>query len=510
MNIPLSIAPPATHRLDWRTIVMALLFAILSLFLTTAANRFPSSYHPDEPSKARQILGGEYNFHHPMLLLDATRAIMAVAHVPADADAATIAGRWASALFTAGAIFCLVLLAALLAGPLAGFVAGCLLVANHQLFELAHYFKEDPAMMLGVSVFFLALLCYDRSPSLPRAFALGAALGLAISGKYLGAIVAPLAFALIWIRPRRLPAAGLCLAGALVVMALANLPVLLHPTDFAEGFSREVDFAVIGHKGITRSVPHGVYWKVFLDSTMPVRWLPLVALLLIACYVSLALRRKQASAAEWMIALFPIGFGLLLSFFPKTNHRYFLPATAILLTLAAIGACTLSRFSWKDRQIFGRAGNPWPALVALFLCLAAQMPTFLDYYSGFHLDGRTAMADYLRQHVPAGTIIAQDKRVDLDALHLPYDFRGKLFAAEVGTIDELRAQHIEYVAVAEGDYGRYFQDKLRPTDDGAALFAERYKFYDRLFHEGEKLYECPAGTLQYLQPHIMLYRLPPR
>jgi hypothetical protein len=506
MNLGLLTTPPA--RLDWRSTILALLFAALSLVLTTEANRFPSSYHPDEPSKARQILEGEYNFHHPMLLLSTTRVIMVLAQVPADADAVTIAGRWASALFTAGAIFCLVLVATLLAGKLAGFCAGCLLVVNHQLFELAHYFKEDPAVLLGLSAFFLALLLYDRSPSLWRAMALGAALGLAISGKYLGAVVAPLALALLWLRPRRLPAIALCLGAAAAVIAVVNLPVLLHPAGFAEGFTREVEFAALGHKGITRSVPHGVYWKVFIDSTMPVRWLPVVGLLLVAFYMSLVLRRRQATAAEWMVALFPVGFGLLMSFFPKTHHRYFLPATAVLLAIAAAGAARLTLFTWRERPLFGRPENPWPALAALTLALAAQIPTFLDYQRGFHHDGRTAMAEYLRAHVPAGAIIAQDKRVDLDALGLPYEFRGKLFASEVGTIDDLRKQGIAYVAVAEGDYGRFFQKTLRPTDEGAEKFSRYREFYDRLFREGQKLHECPAGTLQYLQPHIILYRLP--
>jgi hypothetical protein len=509
-----------SRRIASRDLLMALLFAALSLALFTQANRFPSTYHPDEPSKARQILNGEYNFHHPMLLLSATRTIMALAHIPAEQDAVTIAGRWASAIFTSGAIFCLVLLAALLGGSLAGFAAGCLLVANHQLFELAHYFKEDPAVLLGLSAFFLALLLYDRAPSPARALALGATLGLAISGKYLGAVVAPLAFVLLWLRRDRAGfplAAALCLGGTLGVIALANLPVLLNPAGFADGFEREVDFAVLGHKGITRSVPHGVYWKVFIDSTMPIRWLPVVGLLLVAHYAALILRRRKVSAAEWMVALFPIGFGLLLSFFPKTHHRYFLPADAIFLTLAGVSAVMLARFSWKGRPVFGRIANPWPALAILGLAMAAQLPTFLDYYRGFSHDGRTAMADYLRATVPAGTIIAQDKRVDLDALHLPYDFRGKLFAAEVAedkvtkkiSLDVLRAQGIEYVAVAEGDYGRYFEKSLRPTDDGAELYAQRRAFYQALFDHGEKLFECPPGTLQYLQPHLMLYRLPP-
>ncbi len=507
MNFPIRIAPDApAHRIAWRDFATAILFAALTLFLTTEANRFPSTYHPDEPSKARQILGGEYNFHHPMLLLTATRGLMALAHVPNDQDAVTIAGRWASALFTAGAVFSLVLVAALFAGSFAGFIAGCLLATNHELFELAHYFKEDPAVLFGLSAFFLALLCYDRAPGKTRALLLGAALGLAISGKYLGAIVAPLAFVLIWLRRDRAPAAlatGLCLAGALAIMALANLPVLLNPAGFADGFEREVDFAVLGHKGITRSVPHGVYWKIFLDGTNPAIWV-----VLIISYAALLLRGRRLTAGEWMAAFFPVGFGLLLSFFPKTHHRYFLPAFGVLLVMAAVGAVTISRFLWKGRPLFGRAGKAWPAVVALVAMLAVQAPVFLAYYNGFRLDGRTAMARYLRANVPPGTTVVQDKRVDLDALRLPYDFRGKLFAADVGTVDDLRAQRIAYVAVAEGDYGRFFEKKLRPTDEGAADYARRRAFYEQLFSQGEKLFECPPGQLQYLQPHLMLYRLP--
>jgi hypothetical protein len=49
---------------------------------------------------------------------------------------------------------------------------------------------------------------------------------------------------------------------------------------------------------------------------------------------------------------------------------------------------------------------------------------------------------------------------------------------------------------------------LHPTDAGADDYARRRAFYEELFKKGEKLMECPPGTLQYLQPHLMLYRLP--
>lgn len=485
--------------------VLAAIFAALTLFLTTQSNRFPSTYHPDEPSKARQVLGGEYNFHHPMLLLTTTQGLRALTGAPLEQEAVTIAGRRASALFTACAVFCLVLVAASLGGSLAAAGAGALLAINHELFELAHYFKEDPALLLGISAFFLALLAYDRAPTGGRALALGAALGLAISGKYIGAFALPFAAILLWQRRDTLGLARaslLALAGLVAVLGLVNLPIFLHPALFADGFTREVDFVVAGHKGITRSVPHGVYWKIFIDAVMPVRWLPVVGLLLVLYYAGLWRRRAEITRAEWLLAAFPIAFAVLLSFSPKTHHRYFLPDSAILLTLATIGAARLPQWISLPRRL---AHLPAALLV---LAIAVQTPTFLDYYLGFRYDGRTALADYVRAHIPAGTVIVQDKRVDLDALGLPYQFRGKLFAADEGPLDKLRAQGVEYIAVAEGDYGRFFLKNLRPTDEGADDYARRHAFYEQLFAQGEKLYECPPGTLQYLQPHLILYRLP--
>jgi hypothetical protein len=510
----LSLAPsPLVPRLDWRAFLLAALFALAALFTYTQANRFPATYHPDEPSKARQILNqaagkkDAYNFHHPMLMLTGTTVLTRLAGTPLEIQAVTVAGRWVSALFTSGAVFLLVLLAALLAGPFAAFAAGALLLINHELFELAHYFKEDPALLFGVSAFFLALALYDRAPGWSRALLLGAGLGLAISGKYVGAAVAPFALFVLWQHRQAFGfgrALALLLLGCVLVLVAANIPILLHPHLFADGFTREVDFVVVGHKGITRSVPHGVYWKIFLDAVMPIRWLPIVGLLLVAYYASLWLRRRAATAAEWALAIFPIAFALMLSFSPKTHHRYFLPDSALLLVLASLVLAQLRRFRWNDR--------PLPAALAPALLAAAilvQLPTFLDYYRGFRHEGRAAMAEYLRAHVAPGTVIVQDKRVDLDALGLPYEFWGKLFAADQGTIDQLRAWHVEYVAVAEGDYGRFDAKALRATDAGAADFNRRREFYHQLFAEGELIFECPPGTLQYLQPRLKLYRLRP-
>jgi len=505
MTLPLTTSLPP-GGIDWRSLAIAFAFAALALFLNTHSNQFPSAYHPDEPSKARQVIEGEFNFHHPMLMLTTTRLLLVGAGDPTDVEQVTIAGRWASALFTSAAIFCLTLLAALLGGSLAAGIAGALLATNHQLFELAHYFKEDPALLFGLSAFFLCLVLFDRRPGLGMAALLGASVGLALSGKYVGGVAAPIALGFLLARRERpgltIP---LCLATAATVFAVINLPAFLHFGGFAEGFGRELDFAVRGHKGITRSVPHGVYGAVFRESTNPVIWV------LLGFYaMGLWLRFRTVKASEWIVALFPLAFALMLSFSPKTHHRYFLPATGILLTLAALGTVTFARARWKGHPLLPRVPRTAVALLLLGIALAVQLPTTWAYFSGFGHDGRSALAAWLVEHVPAGRTIVIDKRVNLRALNLPYEFEGKLFAADVGTIDELRQRGVEYVGVAEGDYGRFFREKLRPTDDGAEEFNRRRSFYEQLFEEGELVFECEPGTLQYLQPHLKLYRLPPK
>ncbi len=512
------LPPPATHRkAAWG---LALIAALLALWTYTQANTFPASYHPDEPSKARQVIGGEFNFHHPMLMLSAAKIAVAISGAGDDVQRVTEAGRWVSAIFTATAVGCLVLLAALSYGPLAGAFAGALLVTNHHLFELAHYFKEDPAVLLGVSAFFLALTVFDRAPGFKTAALLGLGTGLAISGKYVGALVVPFALTAIFIsrgKPASPRASGdapasahrrtmlpVWLVATAATFALANLPIFLNPTAFAAGFDRELEFAVHGHKGITREIPHGVYGAVFRESTNPAIWI-----LLIVFALDLLRRWRTARPAEWMLAIFPLFFAVVLSFSPKTHHRYFLPATGLLLAMAGAAITLLPRL----RLARWPAPSPTTARLimaaALVITIGIQAPHYWRYFDGFSNDGREKIARYIRANVPPTAVIISDKRVNLRELGLPNPIEGKLFAADVGTLAELRARGISHVAVAEGDYGRFFRDKLKPTEKGAENFAQRKAFYAELFDTGTLLLDSPPGQLQYLQPHLQLWALTP-
>ena len=503
-------------RLAWRDWILAGVFFLTGIWLYTRHNDFPSFYHPDEPSKAGQVIDHEFNFNHPMLLLQTTRLISWVRNSPQTQQPVTEDGRTASALFAAGAVACLVLLAAHLRSTLAGAAAGLLVLANSQFFELAHYMKEDPALALGIAAFFLTLVRCWLEPSIVRFVWLGVACALAVPGKYIGVLVLPLALLPVFFASRaKLSCVAALVLGFLVVFAILNFPMLGSWGNLRTNVGEEIEYVVKGHKGQTRSVPHGVYGKVFREATNPAIWV-----LLIVYYGGLIVRRRQVHPAEWTLALFPIAFVLILSFSPKTHYRYFLPDTLLFCTLAALAVFPLKLPSglpnsarWLLSPVFR------VALGLVFLAAFAKSAWQVGKTdAAFQNDARRTVVDFVRKNIPASATIAQDKRVNLpnrnDPRHAdsPYfleqNIVGKLFAADVGTIDELRVRGIEYVAVSEGDYGRFFLTTHKPRGNDQDDFERRRTFYERLFAEGRVIWECPAGDLQYLQPAIKLYQLP--
>ena len=58
-----------------RVLALVVLF-IGALFFYTRHNDFPIFYHPDEETKGVQVVTGERNFHHPLLLLNTADLIL--------------------------------------------------------------------------------------------------------------------------------------------------------------------------------------------------------------------------------------------------------------------------------------------------------------------------------------------------------------------------------------------------------------------------------------------------
>jgi hypothetical protein len=90
---------------------------------------------------------------------------------------------------------------------------------------------------------------------------------------------------------------------------------------------------------------------------------------------------------------------------------------------------------------------------------------------------------------------------------IPQKVLGQRYAADVGTINDLRAAGVTHVAVSESDYGRFFLESLRPQTEEHDSFLRRKFFYEQLFREGELLWERRRGTVIYLHPGIRLYHI---
>ena len=159
---------------------LAAIFFVAGVWLFNRHADFPCFYHPDEPGKARQLLTRRFNFHHPLLLLQTTRVAIWIRRPPLTPQPVVETGRMVSAIFATGAVACFILLAAHMYGTAAAACVGALLLANSQLYELAHYMKEDTAFTFGIAAFFLALTrCWLR-PSTTLFAVLGAAAALAV------------------------------------------------------------------------------------------------------------------------------------------------------------------------------------------------------------------------------------------------------------------------------------------------------------------------------------------
>jgi hypothetical protein len=506
--------PVSTLRLAAFCLV---LFAA-ALFLDTRYNQFPYFYHPDESVKVEQVRTGDWNYHHPMLLLTVTKAAVSLAGISSTEQRIVLVGRWVSAVFASLAIVALSLLAFTWRGWPAAITAGLALLLHHQFFELSHYLKEDTALVFGVALTFLVVFLFARRPTTLLAAALGAAVACAISGKYIGLAVLVVVIPVLWRTPsegkaRRL---GVFAAALVVALLLINLPMVLHPGAFADSFQREMHLVVHGQQGTTRRVPHTLYLNIFRDNTTPIIWVLLVVFLA-RCWSE----RRALTLVEWLLIAFPFAFTVALSFSPKSNDRYYLPATAMFTLFAAFGAIDL-----------GRLLNRWLSIRSLWIVPAAilvagqvvSLPpptdwhTVTPYLDAFQTDDNRDLLEFVRAHLPPTAVIVKDSRVLLpdpdnprDATRfspMPQKIIARKYAADLGTLDELRKMGVTHIAVSESDYGGFLLEGVRPRNGESANFTRRKAFYEDLLRDGRPIFVRDRATVLYLHPGLRLYPLP--
>ena len=244
------------------------------------------------------------------------------------------------------------------------------------------------------------------------------------------------------------------------------------------------------------------YWNIFRDNTTPAIWL------LLLCFLAARWReRRTLSPVEWFVIGFPFAYALALSFSPKSNDRYFLPATAVFTLLAGLGVTDAAKLL-AGRMRPGVALAVWGAV--LVLCQAVSLPdpldwrTFRQYLTAFQHDDNAALLAWVKAELPPDAVIAKDSRVELPDLGNPADAQrfgpipqtviAKRFAADAGTIEELKARGVTHVAVSESDYGKFFLRGMRAQASEAEDFARRKAFYEALFRDGELVFQRDRGN----------------
>jgi 4-amino-4-deoxy-L-arabinose transferase-like glycosyltransferase len=491
-------------------LAMALLF-VATLWLDSRANGFPFFYHPDEPDKVDQLITGKWNFHHPLLMLGSAELVKKALGVPDEEQRLVVMGRWCSAAYVAAGVTCFAMLAWRVRGWGAFWMVGLLLVTQHQLYELAHYFKEDASFFFAIAVALLALESHHRKAGAVSALLLGAACGLCISAKYLGAImIVPAAVIMIAAqRGKRIGAMQwpLLVVGIAAAVAVINFPVFANFDVFVHSFGRESKLVEEGQQGYTGGqVALFEYLHMLVYNTTP------VILLLIA--MEIVARRGKRDAFEWTMTIFPFAFIALLSCSTKTNDRYFLPITGMLHYLAGLGIVDwAAAFSpmWQLRL------RKWMAPALAVLALVANGFTIWPYVTAFAHDDRTEMLAWVRANVPANATIAGEDRADLPTADRPERLavqpllsqrvvQAKRYMADLAdTPEALAATGVDYIVISESDYGVFF----RKAAGGhlSESFQKKRAFYDSLFKDYKPLWARERGTGIYLHPGLMVYRI---
>jgi hypothetical protein len=522
-----SLPSPATADTPRPTLgvwLMTVALFALTLWLHTRHNDFPYTYHPDEGGKVTQVLVGSRNYHHPLLLLQAATYVSRVAFLPHDPQVIVQTGRWVSAAFAAGSVVAFALLAWWNYGLLIGWGAGLAVALQEDLFEMSHYMKEDPALLFGLSLALLAAHVWWRRPGRRSLRFLAIACALAAAGKYLGIVTIFFALPIvIWHKaadaflPRKARVKSFAIV-FVVTFLICNFPMFgWQISSPFRSIRNEMDGVAGGHHGLTRKVPHAEYIHS-LKSKVP----PLLPVLVAVYAVALLVTARRRTPPEWITLLFPILYLAMISCSPKIAERYLLPVSAMVPMLAALGVGEIGRVLGAS-EIRGRIILGYAVTAALLGWTAyAEWPTFHRSWEGFQHDDPTAVATWIKANLPLDAVIAEDHRVNLaatkgnDGPSSTARVPQKVLEAktglvpDLGTLDDLRAKGVGYVAVCKQNYGRYFNDETKPQAGVKSGYNKQREFYARLFTEGQLLKEWPKGPIGYLQPGIKLYAITPK
>lgn len=504
------------RRIEYAAVALfcCVLFAS-SFFLYTRHNNFSPNFHPDEATKAVQVLTQTRNHKHPHLLLEGTEVTLRLFGLARTPRNVVLTGRCVAATYGALAVVALALAGYRYAGLFGLLVSGACVGLCPSLLLHGHYMKEDTALVLGIALTLLAAIIFcrvrSRRSQTSSLIFLGAATGVAVSGKFVG--VAALAAVLIlvvatpprgWTTPSRWIAVLIAFA---VTAAVINHRALEDPVAAWSALTHEAEHGVGEHRGLTMDQPNFFFAKGLIRETMP-HVLVLAGFFL----VSLALFSRRTGSWDLFLPLFAALFLFVISFGVIPEYRHNLP---IIVMLHLMGALAVVRFA-------AILAIPWRwalPIAALAVIIPLQLLRCLNYLNQFADDSRLRVRSFVADNLPAGSLVLADRQVGLQRnddpripeseRRLPVLLRVTFWVADFGDLNFIRGSGADYVAVNETAYNRLFDPDIHPIPSEVGRCNARRRFYEQLFAEGELIWSSTPHPPTYssVNPALRLYRL---
>ena len=489
----------------------AVICFLITLFLGGWKNDFPFYYHVDEPGKARQILTEERNLHHPLLMLTTTETIVRVAGIPPNPQIITQTGRWVSATFNALAVGLLAWTVAQALGTFTGWIAGLIAATHWNIFELSHYFKEDPSLAFGIMTAIAAVAWWRRSQGLASALGLGAALALALSGKYFG-VIALLLLPLVWwqyppAKGRRISSALAILGAFAGVFSLINWGLLTQPDVLQASLEKETTGVLQGGQVATHSFFHVGFFKRFYQVAR------VAALPGLVFFLIFSVRKLRRLPLEMLaLVILPFFLAIILGFSQKDSGRYFLPGV--------FGVCAVAALGWHDWLQWARLQkHVWVkalTVIAALVTIGGAADRLMDYVHGFGEGSREMLSLWIKENLPADAVIAQTETTKLsdptlvERGSLPSMFPQKLVTIddlpEDFTLDQLRAKGVTHLAATEPEWHLFLKGgKVR--EKAKDKFTKSREFWQSVQKQTKIVWECDAGKVGTHNPPMRLWEL---
>lgn len=476
-----------------------ILLSLAAFFLYTWHNDFLYFYHTDEPGKVTQVMSGERKFNHPLLLLTASELLARAGGGIDSPQAVVLSGRYVSAAAAAIAVGLLTALGIRLFGMAGGFLLGAVVVSNPLLFELTHYMKEDCCLLVGLAAFFLTLAHYERRTTLTAAALVGAACGLAISGKYIGSVsLAVAVVAVFFLAPglsfrARMARLGVLLVGAAAAFLVFNFQAVMNLSFLGSGVEKELIYMGKHSEGV-------LFQNKIFKSIPEVASSPLIILAGLGLLdVAWRLRRGVARVL-WVYLGFASIYLLCIHLTPLARERYLLPVVIVFCIFATSGVCAILR----------RPGI-WTKLAAVAGSVLLLLPNVLatgHLLSELRTDSRRDVATWIARNVPLSAVFAVDDRSHFREYwafenvprKLPIVLRTNQESVTLESPAEFRKQGITHVLVTEDTHQAITRRAKRDPAWNAVI--------EQIFPERGLLWQSPKRDLRYIHPGLRLYVLP--